>query len=161
MLSIINFLLILSTLAATSNATLIKPLTRTPLRPFSVNQNYTTDYSFSFYIPSAIPFKAFIEVEFPLPYQIPSACKASLRGPIGPFTLYSCEKDSPSTYLIDIGQILPGNYELVLSDIKNPVAYPASTNLKIRTFFNKDILVDANEYFDAVPFLDTPGKTIP
>jgi len=152
------FLFILFAFAASSHAALIKPLTRTPLRPFSVNQNYTTDYSFSFYIPSAIPFQAFIEVEFPLPYELPSACKASIRGPTTPFSQYSCEKDSPSTYLIDAGQIIPGNYELVLSDIRNPAAYPASTNLKIRTFFNKDILVDANEYFDAVPFLGTPGK---
>ncbi len=71
-----------------------------------------------------------------------------------------CEKTSPSTYLINFGEIIPGSYELVLSNIKNPASYPASSNLKLRTYFAQTILVDANEYFDAVPLLTTPSAVL-
>jgi len=159
MFSRLAFLLIVLSIAFYSRAAFIQPLTRTPLRPFSVNQNYTTDYSFAFYIPTAIYFGAFIEVEFPLPYQISSACQAYLKAENSPINQFSCEKTSSSTYLIDVGQLVSGNYELVLEGIKNPTAYSASSNLKLRTLFNKNIPVDSNEYFDSIPFLSSPVTT--
>ncbi len=158
MFSRLAFLLIVLSIFFCSHAAFIQPLTRTPLRPFSVNQNYTTDYSFSFNIPTAIYFGAFIEVEFPLPYQISSACQAYLKAENSPINQFSCEKTSSSTYMIDVGQLASGNYELILEGIKNPSAYSASSNLKIRTLFNKNIPVDSNEYFDSIPFLSSPGN---
>ena len=157
MFSRLAFLLLVLSISYYSHAAFIQPLTRTPLRPFSVNQNYTTDYSFSFYIPTAIYFGAFIEVEFPIPYDISSACQAFLKAENNPIKQFSCDKTSSSTYLIDVGQILSGNYELILEGITNPSAYSASSNLKLRTLFNKNIPVDANEYFDSIPFLASPG----
>lgn len=136
----------------------IKPLTLTPLRPFSVNQNYTTDYCITFNVPSTIPLYASFEVEFPIPYQLPSICKASIKIQESPFTKYPCEKVSNSKYLVNVGTIISGDYQIVFENIINPSSYPASSNFKIRTYFNKEILVDANEHFESVPFLPTPGK---
>lgn len=146
-------------LAAFTQAALIEPLTRTPLRPYSINQDYSTEYSFSVYIPSAIASNAIIEVEFPLPYQIPSACRAFIKFEDDPFAMFPCEKPSHSRYIVKIEKIIPGDYQIVFENIQNPLSYPASSTFKIRTYLNRDVLVDANEYFDAVPFLPTPSKS--
>lgn len=159
MLSKLSYLLLVFLFAAFTQADLIQPLTRTPLRPFSVNQNYTTDYSFSAYIPSSITDQATIEVEFPLPYSIPSDCQVALQIPSNStYGTYSCTKTTASKYVIDVGQIVAGEYQFVFQNIENPSAYPASSNFKIRTYYNQEILVDSNEYFDSVPFLPTPGN---
>lgn len=156
--SFIHFLLIL--LASTLvRAGFIEPMTSTPLRPYSVNQDYTTDYVFAMQIPSSIPFNGFLEVEFPLPYSLPSNCKSYIQAQTLPFVQYSCSKIGSSKYLVNVGTITPGDYQVVFENIKNPSAYPASSNFKIRTYFGQNVLVDANEYFDAVPFLPTPGNT--
>lgn len=146
-------------LLALAHAGYIDPITRTPLRPFAVNQNYTTDYSFSMYIPSSINFEAYIAVKFPLPYRIPSDCQVYVLTP-GQQTYqeYSCIKNSgESEYLVSMEAITPGNYTLVFTNIRNPSAYQASTNFKVWTIFNQSVVVDSNEYFDAIPFLSTPG----
>ncbi len=150
--------LVFSAVFTFSYAAYIQPLTRTPLRPFSVNQNYTTDYSFSFSIPSTIPFNAYIEVEFPIIYELPSACEPYLKAQDEAFQLYPCVKKTPSTYQIDIGHLVSGNYVLVLVGIKNPASHSASSNLKLRTYFGEGNLVDSNEHFDAVPLLSSPCK---
>lgn len=160
MLSKLSFLLLVFLFAASTQADFIQPLTRTPLRPFSVNQNYTTDYSFSALIPSDIPNQAFIEVEFPLPYSIPSACQVSMKTPQNStYINYSCTKTTASKYLINASQIVSGEYDFVFQNIENPSAYPASSNFKIKTYYNQEILVDSNEYFDSVPFLPTPSNS--
>lgn len=151
------FLLVLST-STFVGAGFIQPMTSTPLRPYSVNQDYTTDYLLSFQIPSAISFKAFLEVEFPLPYSLPSNCKSFIKPLTSPFTQHPCTKVGSSKYLVNIGTITPGDYQLVFENIKNPSAYPASSNFKIRTYFDRSVLIDSNEYFDAVPFLPTPSN---
>jgi len=155
-ISFLSFIFILS-LSFTSQGAFIEPVTSTPLRPFSINQDYITDYSFSINVPSSIKSQGSFEVEFPRPYQLPSTCSAYLKILDNPFAKFSCEKISSSKYMIEVGEILLGEYTIVFENIKNPFAYPASSNFKIRTFYNKEVLVDANEYFEAVPFLPTPG----
>ena len=152
------YLLLVTLFLHLSQAAFIQPITSTPLRPFSVNENYTTDYSFAFNIPTPIVSKASIQVEFPSLYLIPSSCIAVLKIPEGSFESYPCEKTSPTQYLISMNQIITGDYYLVFENILNPTAYPASSNFKVRTYYNQDILIDSNEYFDAVPFLPTPRK---
>lgn len=156
----INLILVILALLAFAYADLIQPVTRTPVRPFSINQGYVTDYSFSIYIPSAISVNAYIEVEFPQPYQLPSVCKAYIQIGTGPFTFYSCSKPSYSKYLISMGTIDPDDYTIVFVDIKNPTMHPASSNFKIRTYLNQIILVDSNEFLDSVPFLAAAGMVI-
>lgn len=153
------YLLLLTLLIHFSQSALIEPITSTPLRPFSINENYTTDYSLAFHIPTAISSKAAIQVEFPQIYLIPSTCLSMLQTPDQPYQKYKCEKTSPSQYLVTLDKIVEGDYYLVFENIMNPSTYSASSNFKIRTYYNQDILVDANEYFDAVPFLSTPRKS--
>lgn len=155
-----SFVPVLLILLAIAHAAHIEPITRTPLRPFAVNQNYTTDYSFAMYIPSAIDYEAYIAVKFPLPYRIPSDCQVYVLIPDQQnYQEYLCEKNSTTTseYLVYMGLIEPGNYTLVFTNIINPSAYEASTNFKVWTLFNQTIVVDSNEYFDSIPFLNSPG----
>lgn len=161
MITKISPILIILALFAFAHADLIQPVTRTPVRPFSINQGYVTDYSFSIYIPSTISVNAYIEVEFPQPYQLPSECKAYIKIGTGSYTFYSCSKPSYSKYLISIGSISPDEYTIVFVGIKNPTTHPASSNFKIKTYLNQIILVDSNEFFDSVPFLPASGKIIP
>ena len=151
-------LLLIFVLTAFSNAAFIEPNTRTPLRPFSINQGYTTDYNLYVTIPTAIPMNAVIEVEFPILYQIPSACSAYIKIGTGSFSTYPCQKPSHSRYIVSVGEIISGDYQIVFEGIVNPVLYSASSNFKIRTYVNDNVMVDANEYLDAVPFLDAPCK---
>jgi len=148
-----HFMLILLTLFILAKTAFIEPITRTPIRPYSINEGYTTDYLFSVNIPTEISSNAFLEVEFPMPYQIPSACKAYIKARNGAFTVFPCSKPSYSRYIVNIGEIIPGEYQIAFEGIENPSSYLASSNFKIRTYFNKDVLVDSNEYLDAVPFL--------
>lgn len=157
-LCLILILLLLSILGI-SQAAYIEPRTSTPLRPFSINQDYVTDYSFRFYVPTLIPSSASFEVEFPLPYQLPSACGSYIKYGDGDFAAFSCEKISSSQYVVSLDQINVGEYELVFENIRNPADYPASSNFKMRTYFNREILVDSNDYFDSVPFYATPGNS--
>jgi len=153
-----HFSLFLLTFIAFVKTAFIEPFTRTPLRPYSINEGYTTDYLFSVNIPTEISSNAFIEVEFPMPYQIPSACKAYIKAQDGPFTVYPCNKPSYSRYVVNIGEITSGEYQIAFEGIENPSSYLASSNFKIRTYFNQDVLVDSNEYLDAVPFLPAPSN---
>lgn len=157
MLTKLNSILIVLTLLAFTHADLIQPVTRTPVRPFSINQGYETDYSFSIYIPSAIPVNAYIEVEFPQPYQLSSGCKAYIKIGTGPFTIYSCSKPSYSKYLIYMGSIVSDEYTIVFEGVQNPSTHPASSNFKIKTYLNQIVLIDSNEFFDSVPFLAASG----
>jgi len=150
------FALITILISSLSNAAYIEPRTSTPLRPFSINEDYVTDYSFRFHIPTLIPTRASFEVEFPLPYQIPSTCGSYIKFTDGQFERFSCEKISATQYVVNLDQIQIGDYELVFENIKNPLGYPASSNFKIRTYFNREILVDSNDYFDSIPFYSTP-----
>jgi len=138
----------------------IEPITRTPLRPYAINQDYATDYLLSVNIPSSISFDAYIEVEFPQPYQLSSPCTAYIKGPGSDFTTYPCTKEFITKYVVAVGTITAGEYYIAFEGIKNPAAYFGSSNFKIRTYQNQEVLVDSNEYLDAVPFLPYPGNNI-
>jgi hypothetical protein len=94
--------LIIFALFTFSYADLIQPVALTLVRPFSINQGYATDYSFSIYIPSTIYTNASIEVEFPQYYHLSSKCQAYIKIGINPFTIYSCSKTSESKWAISI-----------------------------------------------------------
>jgi len=152
--------LLFTLFAAASFAAFIEPITRTPLRPYAINQDYTTDYLLSVNIPSSISFDAYIEVEFPQPYQLSSPCVAYIKSPDSGFTTYSCTKEEITKYVVAVGTITAGDYYIAFEGITNPGAYLGSSNFKIRTYQNEEVLVDSNEFLDAVPFLPYPGKPI-
>ncbi len=155
----INSLLFSLFIAVTLTA-FIEPITRTPLRPYAINQDYTTDYLLSVNIPSSISLDAYIEVEFPQPYQLSSPCTAYVKSPDSEFATYPCTKEFITKYVVAVGTITAGEYYIAFEGIKNPAAYLGSSNFKIRTYQNQEVLVDSNEYLDAVPFLPYPGKDI-
>jgi len=136
----------------------IQPLTRTPVQPYSINKGYVTDYKFSVDIPSEILSSGSIELEFSDLYQISSNCRAHISIDYEDFELYSCTKTSPRQYMIEIGYIPPGEYQIVVEGITNPTLSQSSANFKIRTWINENILVDTNEFLEGVPFIDYPGK---
>ena len=152
--------LLFTFLAAVSFAAFIQPITRTPLRPYAINKDYSTDYLLSVNIPSSISFDAYIEVEFPMPYQLSSPCVAYIKSPDQGFTTYPCTKFEITKYLVAVGTITAGDYEIAFEGIKNPAAYQGSSNFKIRTYQNREVLIDSNEYLDAVPFLPYPGTLL-
>jgi hypothetical protein len=156
----ISLIFILVTIAVLTQAALIEPVTRTPVRPYAINQNYSAPYLFHVSIPSAISSNAVIVVEFPMPYQIPANVLAYVKVNDGSFVTYPCLKPSYSKYIVQIGTIIAGEYQIAFENIRNPTGYPASSNFKIWTYVNNDVLVDSNEHLDAVPFLATPRKFI-
>ena len=157
---VINSLLFTLLFATLSFAAVIQPITRTPLRPYAVNKDYKTDYLLSVNIPSSISFDAYIEVEFPMPYQLSSPCVAYVKAPDQEFKTYPCTKLDIIKYIVAVGSITAGDYYVAFEGIKNPAAYQGSSNFKIRTYQNREVLIDSNEYLDAVPFLPYPGNTI-
>lgn len=141
-----------------SKAAFIEPLSRTPIRPFSVNQGHSTDYSFNVKIPSSINSNGVIEIEFPANYQITSNCKAHISVDGSAFTVYPCLKTSPYVYSIEVGQVPAGEYTIAFSGIENPDLQLSSSNFKIRTWVGGDVLVDTNEHLQGIPFLPPPRK---
>jgi len=129
-----------------------------PIKLLSTNLNYTTEYFFNISISSSIPSEAYIQVEFPFlleeSYSI-SRCVTYVKVPKGYQKEYECEKlDSRLT--INMGEITPGNYQLLLENIRNPQLYKAS-KFKISTYQNKTILVDQSEEIELLEFLPSPS----
>ena len=130
--------------------------TITPLKPYSTNQNYTTEYIFNIFIPSSIPTNASIEIELPSSFTEPSFCIAYINPPNGSYSKYKCEINH-SLLLIHIGIITPGNYELLVESIPNPLIEEPSA-FKIRTYMNGIILVDQSENIGSIEFLPPPSN---
>jgi hypothetical protein len=142
----------------TTKAAFIQPLSRSPIRPFSVNQGHITDYAFNVNIPSHIVAGGTIEVEFPANYQITSDCQAYISIDGSPYTIYPCSKTSPHNYMIQKGEIPSGEYTIVLPGIQNPSLQLSSSNFKIRTWVGGLVLVDTNEHLEGIPFMPPPSK---
>ena len=155
----LNFLHVLTILSllALSRSALILSNTPSSLKVYSSNQNYVTEYSLNAHIPSLVLLNGYVEVEFPFLFEIPSTCTVYIKTPKALVTKPKCEKISGMKYLIQIGKIIPGSYQLIFEHIRNP-ALDKSSDFKIRTYVNKHTLVDSNEAFGSVTFLPFPSK---
>ena len=135
----------------------INPTFNPPVKAYSLNQNYSTEYFLSIYFPSLILVNAYIEVEFPFSFQIPSSCALTILNPKGILSQPNCEKIHAQKYLIPIGKLIPGNYTLIFENIHNPVLSETS-NFKIKTFKNRHTPIDSNEALGSVKLISSPCK---
>ena len=139
------------------DTTFIQPNTSGPIKAYSINQNYTTEYSINIYIPTLILLNGYIEVEFPLLFQIPPVCNVKIKTPKNFLTKSSCEKLSELKYIIQVGKIIPGEYQILFENIRNPTLERTSS-FKIKTYSNRYTLIDSNEDFGTMQLLPSPCK---
>ena len=135
-----------------------KILSNTPLKLYSINQNYSTEYFLNIFIPSPIPNQAYIEIEFPFPFPLEdsSSCLTTIKSPNGLHTMYECEKLN-FRYMIYIGHIISGNYEILLENIHNLLVDEIS-GIWVRTYENRTVLVDEMEKSENIVLLPSTSK---
>jgi len=128
----------------------------TPILPYSINQNYTTEYIFEVYIPSPISNEAYLEIQFPFPLKTHPACAVYIKTPEDSYTKYPCDYVH-SGLLIHIGKIVPGRYEFFIENVSNPSSDDIG-NFYIRTYINRTTLIDESEGYQSTNFLQSPCK---
>lgn len=157
MLPILYLLIALFTYP-TAKADYITPLTRMPVQPYAINQGYVSDYAFHVSIPSEIDYNGYIIVEFPASIQLSGTCDTYIKYQSSSYIDYPCTKTSSNVYSIQVGTILAGNYEIIVTGVQNPRTDRASSAFKISTWVNGLVLVDSNERLPGVPFSPAAGK---
>lgn len=142
-----------------TQAALIIPQGRIPLRAYGLNQNYVSEYRFTANIPTNVYTDAWIELLFPEDFVLSSDCLAYIRTQSSnpAFEPFPCSKTLPTTYRIDIGTIVSGIHEIYLQGVRNPLGRYGSGSFKIRTHTGT-ILIDENDFFGDAPLLEPAGK---
>jgi len=125
---------------------------------FSKNQNYSTEYIFQVYISTSIPSKASISIEFPVGFHLPSTCKAYIKPLEGSYSFYECRTQDLQLIII-MEKLVSGIYHIMIENISNP-DQEETQSFKIRTYKDKEILVDEFEEFRSDKFLPVTSKKI-
>lgn len=153
----ISPLLIILCIIACSQADLTYPIVKPSVQPYSLNQDYITDYVFNLPISSPVAANASIQIEFPDLYQLPHECRAYMKTDYSPFKASLCYLHSDHIYLLHMDTIVPNNYQIVFEGIHNPAIDTLNSKFKIRIFMNHTLLID---YEIANPIFSLPPPSI-
>jgi hypothetical protein len=155
----ISPLLITLSIIAYSQEALTYPIAQPSVQLFSLNQDYITDYAFNLLISSPVAANAFIQIEFPDSYQLPSECRAYIKTGYSFFKASFCSLHSDHMYLLHMDTIVPDNYQIVFEGIHNPAIQTLNSKFKISIFMNHTLLIDYIEIANPIFFLPPPSIT--
>lgn len=129
-----------------------------PLTAYSSAKGDSTYYLFSFSLSTGIKNYGAIAIEFPPEFEtglISSPSPECGYMSSGEYIAVSCLITS-RTFKLSLGNIQPGNYQIIVGQVQNPSTYEASGSFKIYSF-QSEAMVEYNENFGKISFTAPPS----